>query len=249
MYNMGNLSEQEIRDLFQKRELTPDFRSWEKLESMMGEQRKKKYFAWRSKWSVAASFIILGVLAWVWLNNEKHGLPSSIEKPEIIITSESDPGRIISEPEDINQSVVFSYKEFNESNSLTNKTSTSDSHLSSESTHSERDLHHDAVFVPESVIPENTADLQFAETNEADIAVENPRTHLKETDSLLLAAQGKLKEERVKAIKARYQLNPDRLLAEAEKKSEETLFKKLVKNVQSTSEHVLTAVVNRNYEK
>jgi hypothetical protein len=246
---MGNLSEQEIRDLFQKRELTPDNKSWEKLENMMGDHRNKKYFVLKRGWSVAASFLILGVLSWIWLNNEHHTLPYTVEKQEIAAASEAAAEKVISEPEGDSHTTATANVETNETNSLDKLKTKHNNTVSSKAAHREHGTHHDAEFVSDATLPENTSYDQAIVTNEADISAQNSTMHQKETDSLLLLVQGKLKEERVQAIKARYQLNPDKLLAEAEKKSEETLFKKLVKNVQSTSGQVLTAVVNRNYEK
>lgn len=199
---------------------------------------------------MAASFLVLGILSWLWLNQTRHNFQSSEKTPG----RESWAGRTTS-----------SDNALRNTKDMAGIIPSAPAHVEMSDSDQEK-KRHQTIAVQSGTAEKPSTDTEdniMMSSQELTIdpsdffhSTEVMYTHhidmtpnQKEADSLLCLAQSRLKEKRIRDIKSRYQLNPDKLLAEAERKSDETLLKKLVKNVQSTSEQVLTAVVNRNYEK
>lgn len=244
---MGNLSDKDIKDLIQNRELTPSLQSWDKLDTMLNTTKKDRRLPFRKVWSIAASFLVIGLLTWLWVGptskdemqsithnqqdtktEEKH-FDDEVDKlniidPKPIATASGQESKEIKPGQKIEPQIVAI--------NSTRKIVVSDVNTP----------------INNKVLESQMESKEIEEGHAVSKNIHTPDLS-EEADSLLWLAQSQIKEERSKILQDKYKINSEILLAEAEKRSEETFLKKLVKNVQSTSGQVITAVVNRNYAK
>ncbi len=243
---MGNLSDKEIKDLFQNREITPQEASWDQLENMLDTESASHGKGFKYWIGIAASIAVVGLLMW-WVIPQSEGLNN-----EIIVQSEI-PNEIEEEENNVVGNTVSSDADtsIDTITSFESKVTKGQSPILDEVYVSKKEV----ITQISSIVKDNNEILEsttnepiMASIGEVSEVEEVGSQNISETENLLIKAHERLKKERLAKIKKKHKTHPDLLLAEAEKKSQETFLAKLQKNVQNTSEQVIVAVINRIYE-
>jgi len=245
---MDNITDKEIKALFQNREITPNFDSWDKLENLLEDTKVKPMFEWKKWMSIAASILVVGLMIWLVIPQKTDIVPDIVEADTTIQTPFSEEDIIVAtdtkeeetsamESNETKKSEIFTPIEV-----ATNNTSIDNQKNEKIVPYDYRKSMPNEYIKTEEFDDENIEKVWVAsETNTED-------KNMAEAESLLNLAHEKIKIERRQEIKRKHKIHPERLLAEAEKKSQETFLSKLQKNVQATSEQVIVAVINRIYE-
>lgn len=243
---MGNLSDKEIKDLFQNREITPSEASWDKLENMLETESATQGKGFKYWIGIAASIAVVGLLMW-WVIPQGEGhnnkiivqseIPYEIKEEENNVVSNTVSSDTVTSIETITS---FGTKVAEGQNPILDEVYVSEKEVITQISSRVKDdieILEGTTYEPIMALIEEVSEVQ-----------EVGSKNVSETENLLNKAHERLKKERLAKIKKKHKTHPDLLLAEAEKKSQETLLAKLQKNVQSTSEQVIVAVINRIYE-
>jgi hypothetical protein len=239
--------ENNIKYHFENRRINPDATAWSKLDSSLSQSEKRTPSIYRLNLKVSAAAVALILFGLFLLNHllvpaDKEEIISA--NTEVEVKTEISPS-----PGTGDKHILIVDNTENSKKKPSKIVATTTSTIEMDNTHTEKIKQYQVSFSNETDIPENNAELSQQAIQEitkhhqqeefTDFKMVDPQKLLSDTEIVLTL---KSKQDMVN----KYDIDPNKLLKEAEKEANRSYLLKAIKSVKEISSPMISAVMSRN---